>query len=1175
LVCEIGTNKIATVRNDEGGTRDLFSGDHQDLNASGIAVSALQASSQQSPSWIASKNVLPAQEAIHSEIVTDASLSKDLAGDDCASDSLTFSNTKARAARVNLITGDIDNRTILTNGEKHAEYPIELQTAHDELAELQKQVQAKQSEILQIRSNRSEFESTTQNHSLSSDAGSPSTCERGVLQGPQLDSKCSSLLSDSNAATATSRAFWSLPKTLPRRADGCDTGMDEKHDEIGDSSDDELLPRRKKSRLVRKKQINRSPLPRVYDDEVKSTPVGPPSRNSFDSDSCTTKPCDSLSDVQQNSLISLKTGSIKKSAENGTTNRIAQKIGVASDPEIPRSLRIPEKSLRALKWNHVWKELETMKWTVSKGKGLDDFYYYRPGLRDATKNKKHQTTTLLSVNVREGIPHFNRQSDVIDYIVKEAIPYKVCEGIVDSGKDGQCPNSNSHPESESEAEFSVGKHPAAFESADLPSDHRAKNENKAEIGSIKESDALSYERWASCNVQTMKWVDIWSRLQDEGWSWDHGSGLITTFYLMPGVSSKRHGVLGVSMFSSEDDVKSHLIRLYQSCQNETSMKCDPVDCLDHGPTLTEWNLVAHRTRRIQSPCGVGTASPASSKCASTPSNVTRRAVRSGGLPNKRAASKMEAERTGRLSSPSSGQARKYTRRRHHPSIEPKPSTSTELPLHVNESGSSGIKSSSLDGHNGQKKPYVTPSPAGLRVSTSTIASPSTKSVSRRHIGISSNRKIFTGLNFLMTGLPESSSVYNTATMTTRIHENGGAILESEKELVHPISGRVGKRAATVLIAAPAAFRRPKFLTALSAGIPIVHPMWLLESLSQSSRLPFTQFLLPAGSSPLHPYFVFRDGDERVDDEVCAPIFDPTYPFLNLAGPMWASLLENAGAKFCSGSPASVVTYRKILVTMAFADLDCSELPSYVVVDSYAYSEGELSHSQVDFLHSCQSISNSRTSNQKGKFRVVTTEWVAFCLRVGEYVDPGSSATFHLPRDPARHPLATRGGALPVEKRHVSAGNSKSERYVVGDVVSYDSGEIGAYDPTCHKREHRTRSTLAYARIVEFFRKDRCGKISVRLQLLERNSSQLSLSTSVSSFKIIASSSLRGRLTVFSSRAYFLLPYAKDDDSILYSSPEWEEQSALGSKTERIVKLDKISPTGAPSKSMKTQLSQDY
>lgn len=242
-----------------------------------------------------------------------------------------------------------------------------------------------------------------------------------------------------------------------------------------------------------------------------------------------------------------------------------------------------------------------------------------------------------------------------------------------------------------------------------------------------------------------------------------------------------------------------------------------------------------------------------------------------------------------------------------------------------------------------------------------------------------------------------------------------------------------------------------------------------------------------------------------------------------------------------------------------------------------YSEGELSHSQVDFLHSCQSISNSRISNQKGKFRVVTTEWVAFCLRVGEYVDPVSSVTFHMPRDPARHPLTTRGVTVPldsssIEARHATAGSSKSERYVVGDVVSYDNGEIGLFESTCHKREHRTRPSLGYGRITEFFRKDRCGKISVRLQLLERKSNQLSVAASASSFKIIASSSLRGRLTVFSSRAYNLLPYAKEDDSILYSSPEWEEQSALGSKAER---RDEISPTCAHSKSIRAQLSQDY
>lgn len=111
------------------------------------------------------------------------------------------------------------------------------------------------------------------------------------------------------------------------------------------------------------------------------------------------------------------------------------------------------------------------------------------------------------------------------------------------------------------------------------------------------------------------------------------------------------------------------------------------------------------------------------------------------------------------------------------------------------------------------------------------------------------------------------------------------------------------------------------------------------------------------------------------------------------------------------------------------------------------------------------------------------------------------------------------------------------------------------------------------------RKDRTSKISVKLQPLVRDprSMQISLpagaAAAASSLKIIAASSLRGRLTIMSSRAYNLLPYPKLDESIFYSSPEWE-QAAAGSNTGATATM-RSGDGSSQSPRIEAQLSQDY
>ena len=194
--------------------------------------------------------------------------------------------------------------------------------------------------------------------------------------------------------------------------------------------------------------------------------------------------------------------------------------------------------------------------------------------------------------------------------------------------------------------------------------------------------------------------------------------------------------------------------------------------------------------------------------------------------------------------------------------------------------------------------------------------------------------------------------------------------------------------------------------------------------------------------------------------------------------------------------------------------------------------------------------------------MVTTEWLAYCLRRGEYVDPDCSATFKLPSNPTCHPLVIREDTPPNDtaeecKTIVRCG---TERYVIGDIVLYEEG--------CRDLKSSSEKFLLnpVARIVEFFRKDRGSKISVRLQPLFRESRMLK-SFASSSYKIIAASSLRGRLTVYSARAYNILCYTKVDQCIYFSSPDWEKEVIGPGKNAEC--------TQALRPRIDVQLSQDY
>ena len=114
----------------------------------------------------------------------------------------------------------------------------------------------------------------------------------------------------------------------------------------------------------------------------------------------------------------------------------------------------------------------------------------------------------------------------MNWVVREA---KKFPGFVtechDTSEDENSKCGSSSSDSNDEAEFSPGGKLLMPRSPDC-SDPREESE-----GGPCQS-LLSAEV-----VRALKWPALWARLQEDGWSWDHGSGLVTTFYLVGCVCS--------------------------------------------------------------------------------------------------------------------------------------------------------------------------------------------------------------------------------------------------------------------------------------------------------------------------------------------------------------------------------------------------------------------------------------------------------------------------------------------------------------------------------------------------------------------------------------------------------------------------------------------------------------
>jgi hypothetical protein len=263
-------------------------------------------------------------------------------------------------------------------------------------------------------------------------------------------------------------------------------------------------------------------------------------------------------------------------------------------------------------------------------------------------------------------------------------------------------------------------------------------------------------------------------------------------------------------------------------------------------------------------------------------------------------------------------------------------------------------------------------------------------------------------------------------------------------------------------------------------------------------LPFKDYALPTGSSPLHPYFPFKA--RAIDRGVFSSV-----RIANTADVMWTRVLTSTGA--------SVVVSDKATLLLSLQGRTKSHgrvalPPDYIVVDPVA-SIGDETVSEI--------VSYCRNNTGSSPV-IVTVDWVFYCMQTGEVVDPGLSKVFGLCED-TTHPMV-----------HIVENDKRRERYVVGDIVYFKArdkdraiGRISEFTKT--SRGSRMEAVISAL----------CSELKGKRRVLGRSEEQALCCVDVSC--------LEGRPVVLQSTRYDELEYAKGDVGVFACDVEWERQEA--------------------------------
>lgn len=677
-----------------------------------------------------------------------------------------------------------------------------------------------------------------------------------------------------------------------------------------------------------------------------------------------------------------------------------------SDLNIPPSIYSAEYAA-SMKWSKLWKHLHNAGWRWAKGKGLVDFFYLAPN-------------TTIETGI-EGETLFTSTEAVREFI---ALRLATLESLSPGDED---------------------KSPSISDEEEQWEEERRDNDRSADTSANDNSDIL-----------TIPWCDLWAELTaSEGWHWDFGSGLISTLYMLPGVT-KSTGVLGFNMFGCEEEV-----RLYVAKQRGIK----PQDTVPLKPStiapeeLEDWNLIKHRKRRT------------TTSSASSPSPVKRKPKRS-------------------LAAKSSAREDK----RKHLSINDYTSDDD-----MTQQQHFGASPSSPRDSSGRK---MTVTPKHRHVSTN-LASPAASqfaaaSALQRSLVCSSskngnNTKIFGSLAFLVTGISEENVRVN---LEKQLTENGGVVIPSDLSLADlrdEVSRYTNCNSSAMISAAPRkscsrsivalsipnGCRRPKYILCLALRLPLLHYSWAFDSIAHMQLAAVENYVLPSGSSPLCPYYLFSNF-----------VSHPRSLFVgirvvNYANDVWRELLLSAGAT----------------VLLAGGNTTSAD---YFLVDALDYTEEKLTREALSVIRLASSV--------------VTVDWFVYCLQTNQLTDPCvCPSIFLLPPDPIRHPTTIK--------------TQSSMRYTIHDVVSYKNsgsntsgiGLIRTFSRKDRKPKSSVLIKLTPLRIVS-----NCEKLQ---QLTPRVNMDI----------LISSEWLTGRLIVLSQEAATMVNYGKyqKDESVFVSSIEWE------------------------------------
>lgn len=216
-------------------------------------------------------------------------------------------------------------------------------------------------------------------------------------------------------------------------------------------------------------------------------------------------------------------------------------------------------------WSELWASLEHVGWHWTKGRGLIDFFYLKPGI-DRVLPKEHKL----------GVDYFTSTDDVVDFVqqvIDSLLPrdrqvqkkQQVSSDLKKTSPPGDDKSSSTKTKA-SEKASNKRVHEKDDEEFDSGNDKiqrpqpQSKKSGQREV--LQTSDVAHHSPGPQgIDIRRASWKEIWKVLRPLGWLWDYGPNHINYFYA-PGYSAKadKEAILGVHKFESEDAVRRFIKR---------------------------------------------------------------------------------------------------------------------------------------------------------------------------------------------------------------------------------------------------------------------------------------------------------------------------------------------------------------------------------------------------------------------------------------------------------------------------------------------------------------------------------------------------------------------------------------------------------------------------------------